>query len=163
MGYTSPYPYALRYRPITEVGHNEVVALLQRAMEASASRDVADHSAEQELREFIEHAGDAYHPDTWVVAFDNDRPVGIVFAQRYDDKLEEGSLFFIGVLPEYRGAGLGKVLHAKGLEMLSEIGVKEYVGSTDVQNNAMLHAFAANGCRLYAVREVDTDTGEIIV
>jgi hypothetical protein len=37
--------------------------------------------------------------------------------------------------------------------------VKEYVGSTDVQNEAMIRTFAANGCRLYAIRDVEVKIG----
>jgi RimJ/RimL family protein N-acetyltransferase len=132
-------------------------------MYGSLSRDrFFELSAEEAMNEYVEFAGAAHHPETWVVAYDEDRPVGVVFAQRYDDKPEEGSVFFIGVVPEFRGLGFGTVLHAKGLAMLSAIGVKEYVGSTDVQNEAMTRTFATNGCRLYAVRKVDSDTGEIV-
>ena len=158
-GYRAPYDQALGYVSITEIGKVELLRVLGEAMRGASARDLDVDHPEIELEHNIEFAGDAYHPETWVIAYKDEQPVGVIFAQRYDDKLEEGSLFFIGVLPEFRGQGLCKVLHAKGLEMLAGIGVKEYVGSTDVQNEAMIRTFAANGCRLYAIRDVDVKVG----
>ena len=158
-GYRAPYENVLTYVSIREIKRDELLRVLAEAMKGAAARDLDTEQPEMELEHNLEFAGDAYHPETWVVAYQQGQPVGVIFAQRYHDKLEEGSLFFIGVLSEFRGQGLGKLLHAKGLEMLAEIGVKEYVGSTDVQNEAMICTFAANGCRLYAVRDVDVKVG----
>jgi ribosomal protein S18 acetylase RimI-like enzyme len=158
-GFVSPYQTDLSYVSIATINRREIEHVLGEAMRETSGRDLDPTNPALELDHNIEFAGTAYHPDTWVVAYRGDMPVGIIFAQRYDDKMEEGSLFFIGVLPPFRGQGLGKVLHAKGLEMLASIGVKEYVGSTDVQNEAMIRTFAANGCRLYAIRDVDVKVG----
>jgi GNAT superfamily N-acetyltransferase len=158
-GFTSPYVDGLRYASIAGMERRDIERALGEAMRDTASRDLDASAPALELDHNIEFAGTAYHPETWVVAYRGDEPAGVIFAQRYDDKMEEGSLFFVGVLPAFRGQGLGKVLHAKGLEMLASIGVKEYVGSTDVQNEAMTRTFAANGCRLYAIRDVEVKVG----
>jgi ribosomal protein S18 acetylase RimI-like enzyme len=158
-GYTLPYSDDLQYVSISELKRDEIERLLAEAMRGTAGRDLDPSQPGPEFDHNIEFAGTAYHPETWVIAYRDEKPVGVIFAQRYDDKMEEGSLFFVGVMPEYRGQGQGKVLHAKGLEMLASIGVKEYVGSTDVQNEAMIKTFAANGCRLYAIRDVDVKVG----
>jgi RimJ/RimL family protein N-acetyltransferase len=158
-GYQSPYSESLEYRSISELSNSEVVRLLAETMRDGRARDFDPTQPELEFNQMIEFAGTAYHPETWVAAYREGEPIGLVFAQRYDDKPSEGSEFFIGVLPPFRGQGLGKVLHAKGLEMLSKLGVQEYVGSTDVQNEAMIRTFAANGCRLYAIREVEIKQG----
>jgi GNAT superfamily N-acetyltransferase len=157
-GYTSPYEDALDYHSIVTMDADHVNTILRDAMKDSAARDIGEEGWSS-LADFREFAGEAYHPETWCVAYNNNEPVGVVFAQRYDDRPEEGSLFFIGVLPEHRGKGYAKVLHAKGLEMLAAIGVTEYVGSTDIANAPMIRAFAANGCRLYAVRDVELGKG----
>jgi ribosomal protein S18 acetylase RimI-like enzyme len=158
-GYRSPYSDELSCRPISSLKREEIIAIYGEAMRDTAGRDLDSTNPALELDHNIEFAGTAYHPETWVIAYRDEKPVGVIFAQRYDDKMEEGSLFFVGVMPAFRGQGLGKVLHAKGLEMLASIGVKEYVGSTDVQNEAMIKTFAANGCRLYAIRDVDVKVG----
>jgi GNAT superfamily N-acetyltransferase len=158
-GYTSPYADDLQYVSIAALERGEIERLLGEAMRGTAGRDIDASQPGLEFDHNIEFAGAAYHPETWLIAYRDAEPVGVIFAQRYDDKMEEGSLFFVGVLPSFRGQGLGKVLHAKGLEMLASIGVKEYVGSTDVQNEPMIRTFAANGCRLYAIRDVDVKVG----
>lgn len=157
-GYRSRYEDSFEYRSILRVDDQTTEHLLVKAMSDSLARDIGEDGWSS-LSDFREFAGAAYHPETWCIAYRENEPIGVVFAQRYEDKLEEGSLFFIGLLPEYRGKGYAKLLHAKGLEMLSDFGVKEYVGSTDVKNIAMIRAFAANGCRLYAIREVEIGKG----
>lgn len=158
-GYVSPYPDRFRYLSISELDIDEVLRLFSNALLGTMGRDLNPAEPAEELKFIIEFAGDAYHPETWVVAYDSEMPIGMIFAQRYADKPLEGSLFFIGVLPEHRGKGFGGILHAKGLEMLAAIGVKEYVGSTDVNNEPMLQVFKANDCRLYAIRDVKVKVG----
>jgi GNAT superfamily N-acetyltransferase len=158
-GYTSPYEDSLTYLSIGGLEVAVVKQVLHAAMAASLARDIVAEEDGSALEHFIEFAGDAYHPETWVIAYQDNKPVGLVFPQRYDDKPEEGSLFMIGVVPEFRGKGLSKILHAKGLELLASVGVKEYVGSTDVKNEPMIRTFASNGCRLYAVRDIEIGVG----
>lgn len=158
-GYLSPYAEELQYKSITELSREEIESALASAMQDSKARDISGDKGWSELEDFKDFAGNAYHPETWVVAYSGEAPIGVIFAQRYHDKLEEGSIFFIGVLPSSRGKGLSKILHAKGLEMLASLGVKEYVGSTDIQNEPMIRTFATNGCRLYAIRDVEIGEG----
>jgi ribosomal protein S18 acetylase RimI-like enzyme len=158
-GFKSPYKDTLIYRSISGLEQAEAERLLGLAMQGTKGRDLDASEPSLELKHNIEFAGAAHHPQTWVIAYLDEEPIGVVFAQRYDDKPEEGSLFFIGVIPEFRGKRFGKILHAKGLEMLSDIGVKEYVGSTDIQNEAMIRTFTANGCMLYAIRDVEVKVG----
>lgn len=160
-GFVSPYDMHFEYKCIQHLDEQALRDVLIDAMSNSLARDIVAEEGWNELKEFIEFAGGAYHPETWLVAYQEERPVGIIFAQRYDDKPEEGSLFFVGVASTYRGKGLAKVLHAKGLELLSQVGVKEYVGSRDVLNIPMIKAFESNGCRLYATRDVEI--GEALV
>jgi ribosomal protein S18 acetylase RimI-like enzyme len=50
----------------------------------------------------------------------------------------QGTLFYVAVLPAFRGRGYGRALHAGGLAMLAERGVTRYVGSTDTRNDPIL-------------------------
>lgn len=155
----SPYDDPLTYRSISELNSDDVLSIYTRSIEGGLARDIDQTSPKSEFDDMIQFADSAYHPETWLVGYLNNEPVGVVFAQRYHDKLEEGSLFVIAVLPEFRGQGFGKILHAKGLEALAGIGVREYVGSTDVNNPGMIRIFEANGCRLYAVRDIEIKVG----
>ena len=72
--------------------------------------------------------------------------VGVVLPQEFSDSEAEGTLFYVAVLPAFRGRGYGRALHATGLAMLAERGVTRYIGSTDTRNKPMLKVFEANGC-----------------
>jgi ribosomal protein S18 acetylase RimI-like enzyme len=78
--------------------------------------------------------------------------MGILIPKIFDDIPEEGTIHTFGLFPEFRGQGLGKILHAKGLEVLSELGATRYVGSTDRQNEPMIATFQANGCQKMGLR-----------
>lgn len=58
----------------------------------------------------------------------------------------------IGVFPDHRSRGLGKILHARGLEILRAQGALDYIGSTDVLNASMLRVFETNGCSKIGIR-----------
>lgn len=159
-GFRSPYEDPFQYTSITHIdSYAEIVAVVQQLQDESLGRDMHDEDAKTKFEGMIEFAGSAYSPESWMIVRDGDRTVGAVFAQRYWDKLEEGSLFVVGLTPEYRGKGYGKILHAKGLELLAAQGVEEYVGSTDIHNIPMIRVFEANGCRLTAVRKIELGNG----
>jgi len=113
--------------------------------------------ARTEFDVLVEFAASAYAPEHWLIAFKDGSPVGYVFPQRYWDAPEEGSIFAIGVLPEFQGRGFGKIIHAKGLEILSELGMVRYAGSTETKNSAMIAIFLANGCHLTKTHTIEVD------
>ena len=85
------------------------------------------------LQELIDMAGKSFNTQNWLIAFESDKPIGIVLPQTFDDDTSEGSIFYIGILPQYRNRGLGKILHAKGLSELKRLGCNIYIGSTILQ------------------------------
>ncbi len=159
VGYKSPYADPFTYRSTAESERREILAILGRVIEGSLSREW-NASVESKYESMVEFANVAYDPKYWMVAYDDDVPAGLVFAQRYFDVPNKGSLFIVGLVPEYRGQGFGRVLHAKGLELLAEMGVENYVGSTDLANAPMLRVFEANGCELRGGYWVELETGE---
>ena len=62
--------------------------------------------------------------------------------------VDEGRLFYFGVVPEWRGKGYGAALHRISLNLLRGIGATTYVGSTDEANRHMIRIFEQNGCML---------------
>lgn len=100
------------------------------------------------LRQLIRFAGPAFRASNWVQVISAESVVGIVLPQLYWDAPVLGTLFYLGVAPEFRGRGLGRAFHLWGLHRLRQLGATTYVGSTEVGNTAMLRVFAANGCRL---------------
>jgi ribosomal protein S18 acetylase RimI-like enzyme len=147
-GYRSPYEDAFEYRSVADVGEGSVVQLMGPFHEADSWI---------EWREMVE--ADFYEADLtkWLVAFLDGVPFGVVFPAKYSDRADEGTIVFIAVLPEHQGNGYGKILHAKGLERLSEQGITKYAGSTEASNTAMLGVFRANGCEFTRLRTIQVD------
>ena len=114
-------------------------------------------TAKEKFDSLVEFAGTAYQPKHWLIAYREGTPIGYVFPQRYFDIPEEGSIFDLAVVPEFRSNGYGKILHSKGLEMLASMGVTNYVGSTEIQNERMIAIFLANGCTLTKVRMIQIE------
>ncbi|MFC5601731.1 GNAT family N-acetyltransferase [Sporosarcina koreensis] len=75
-------------------------------------------------------------------------PVGLSIPIIEQGTVDEGRLFYFGVVPEYRGKGYGAVFHRISLNLLRKIGAATYVGSTDEANQHMIRIFEQNGCRL---------------
>ncbi|MFH1864364.1 MAG: GNAT family N-acetyltransferase [Candidatus Eisenbacteria bacterium] len=98
-----------------------------------------DRPGSSEVNDALERAG-------WALAQVDGETVGVVLPQEFPDHDGEGTLFYVAVLPAFRGRGHGRALHAAGLAMLAERGVTRYVGSTDTRNGPMLKIFEANGC-----------------
>ncbi len=106
------------------------------------------------MDECIAHAASAFDPEAWKLALLDGHVAGMVLPQLYFDAPEQGSIFNIGLVPEYRGRGLGRLLHARGLHDLKHLGATRYVGSTDILNVPMRRIFAANGCTEKGVRRI---------
>ncbi len=151
-GYRSPYHDPFTYRTLEQEGRDAFIKALALVSAGTLSRDVNPNDPERELAELIEFAGSTFNPKMWKLAFLEGGLVGLVLPQIYHDLPEEGSLFHIGVAPDHRGKGYGKILHAKGLEDLALAGAKRYVGSTDIQNVFMIQVFEANACNKTAIR-----------
>lgn len=152
-GYKSSSPSPFVYKTFAEIGSSGFVPILKKIMADSLSRD--DHTiqdAEAELTRLIEMAGDAFDPSCWLLAMLKGETVGLLLPQRYPHKPERGTVFYLGVLPKFRGLGYARLLHSKSLEILARLGVNEYVGSADVLNIPMIKIFEINGCELKRVR-----------
>ncbi|MFI5201237.1 MAG: GNAT family N-acetyltransferase [Candidatus Kapaibacterium sp.] len=157
-GYRSPYADPFEYRPILSVGMDEVYRFIAMAPFFDIQPDTDPLSqARTEFDVLVEFAASAYAPEHWLIACKDGNPVGYIFPQRYWDVPEEGSIFAIGVFPEMQGRGYGKILHAKGLEILARMGLRSYVGSTETKNFAMIAIFLANGCKLSKIHKIEVD------
>lgn len=144
-GYTSPYDDPFTYRTLRDTGRDEFIAVMTTASEGDMFEE-EERNPEREFDELIEYAGPAFNPDHWRMALLDGVPAGVLLPQPYHDAPHKGTLFYIGVLPAFRGRGFGKILHAAGLEYLARLPVSAYVGSTDTRNTPMAAVFQRNGC-----------------
>ncbi|MDN4606727.1 GNAT family N-acetyltransferase [Sporosarcina highlanderae] len=75
-------------------------------------------------------------------------PIGLSIPIIEQGTVDEGRLFYFGVMPEWRGKGYGAALHRISLQLLKGIGATTYVGSTDEANHRMIGIFMRNDCVL---------------
>jgi RimJ/RimL family protein N-acetyltransferase len=145
-GYASPHDDPFTYSSLKVVGRENFVRIMAEASEGDPFEDPTDRDVDREFQEMVDYAGDRFDPTWWRTANLDGETVGVVLPQAYPGYDDEGTLFYVGVRPGFRGRGYGKVLHAAGLEFLSRHGVTKYVGSTDERNVPMIAVFKANGC-----------------
>lgn len=145
-GYRSPHSDPFAYRPLSLVGRRRFVRVMAEASEGDPFEDDADRDVEREFQDLVDHAGRSFDPSWWQIATLEDEAVGVVLPQAYPERPDEGTLFYVGVRPAFRGRGYGRVLHAAGLAFLSRHGVTKYMGSTDERNAPMIAVFRTNGC-----------------
>ncbi len=141
-----PSPDDWKLSTLDELGLAAFNQVMLRASDGDPYDTSTAESAGEDFRELVEAAGAAFDPRSWYVVADGRSDVGVVLPQVFPDDPTTGTLFYVAVLPERRGEGLGRALHAFGLSELARRGARNYVGSTDPENTAMIAIFEANGC-----------------
>lgn len=137
------------YKSIREIGESEFLEVFKKVTEDDPEREV---DFRLYYKSMFDDAEDKFNEDWWKVVFLKSQIIGIIMPQVFPDKIEEGSIFYIGFIPEYRNKGYGKILHSKGLEFLKNQGVIRYIGSTLENNNAMNKVFELNECKQIMTR-----------
>jgi len=92
-------------------------------------------------------------------------PIGLSVPIIEQGTVDEGRLFYFGIVPEWRGKGCGTAFHRMSLNLLKEIGATTYVGSTDEANRHMIGIFEHNGCWLRdrkGIYRIDRHDGSFI-
>lgn len=140
-----------RLRSLADAGEDAFRARLADVAEGDPFEERPNDDAgatrhlERAWRALVESAGRRFDPTRWWLVDDLRGAVGIILPQRVNEST--GTLYYVGVVPGRRREGLGRRLHAAGLERLARDGASRYVGSTDVRNVAMRSVFARNGAR----------------
>jgi ribosomal protein S18 acetylase RimI-like enzyme len=93
-----------------------------------------------------------YEINQWKIVSTRNKNIGIIMPHIFPEKPGLGTLLEIGLKPECRGKGYGRIIHAHGLELLKQMGAKKYLGSTETTNYAMLRVFEINGCKKWFIR-----------
>lgn len=148
----------LTFEPVNGTRSNQLISVVTNV--AAASLDASDQkrSAEADPQAATERFLDvprdyfSYQPEWWQFGINQTGDiVGFVFPVICNGYakggLEEGSLYYIGVLPEYRGLGFANDLLAQGTRTLQEVGVWRVFCDTAVVNAPMIAAFKRVGYR----------------
>ena len=128
----------LEFRPMSRVGEDEftiavgrvTVGTLDRRDRARLRKSGAAETARWYMRVLKEGE---FRPAQWLLGYlDDGRLCGLVVPKRLNDR--EGTIDYIGVVPELRGSGYGLDLLAKGTSLLQQNGFKTVVAETDSEN-----------------------------
>ena len=151
-------PSRLRFKSLEAISNQVLISALAQVMDssidASDQNDVLQRGSRQAAEKFLaeSHEGFSYQDEWWQFGFNsNNEIVGFVFPVVYEggakDGLEEGTIYYIGVLPEYRSLGFANDLLLKGTRVLQEIGVWRVFCDTAVNNAPMISVFQRVGYR----------------
>jgi ribosomal protein S18 acetylase RimI-like enzyme len=146
---------ALTYRNLSQTGDRPFIEMLGRIQQVTLNSD-AEEDAKDPGKAFNGFKDpDRFDPALWLLAYYQNAPAGMVLpGVERGTEPPQGFIQFIGVLPEYRNRGLGRILLEKGIRMLAESGAKMYTGSTDTLNIPMIKLFTSMGCRRSAVYDI---------
>ena len=133
-----------------------VVRIMALSMDASDQRRSSSDNPYTAAETFLNSARDdfSYQDDWWQFGInDSGDIVGVVLPVTFNGcaqgNLEEGTLYYLGVVPEYRGLGFANDLLLQGTRILQEIGVWRIFCDTAVVNVRMISAFKQVGYRQY--------------
>ncbi|MGK5088899.1 GNAT family N-acetyltransferase [Bdellovibrionota bacterium FG-2] len=76
------------------------------------------------------------------------QPAALIIAQ-IESTTGWSRITYMGIMPEFRGQGLGKWVHRKGFNMMRKQGGTLYHGGTVVSNKGMIRLFQNHGCKEY--------------
>ncbi|MBD3369840.1 GNAT family N-acetyltransferase [Candidatus Fermentibacteria bacterium] len=104
---------------LDDLGTDTFATVAQNAARCSEWEDI-------EFDQYLEvwRSSPRFDPELFGVSTQDEQPTGVVLARL--DRLDptEGGFYFLGVLPEFRGQGLGKSLLIKGLHLLRDKGAE---------------------------------------
>ena len=142
------------------------------ALSLAASPDTADKSSVKSMgptvaaRTLVESTPKwkvSREPDWWRLLCFRDEPVGFVLPVTYDEMdragLLEGTIFHMGVIPEFRGRGFGRLLLREAVRVLMDGGVRRIFCDTDETNAPMIRLFESEGWGRLPTREVPLPLG----
>lgn len=105
-------------------------------------------SIEKEFEGMKSELGPDYK-NSCMSAFYDKNPIGVTMPHIEPGTINEGRLFYFGIVPSYRKKGWGPVLHKLSLHLLKKMGATYYIGATGHKNILMQRIFQVNGCQMF--------------
>ncbi|MBM3330232.1 GNAT family N-acetyltransferase [candidate division WOR-3 bacterium] len=128
----------LEFRPMSDEGEDAFAAAVGRVTVGTLDRQdrvrIRKHGAAETARWYMRILREGeFKPSEWLLGYLADgRLCGLVVPKRMDKR--EGTIEYIGVVPELRGHGYGFDLLVKGTAMLQQNGFGTVVAETDSEN-----------------------------
>ena len=132
----------------------EPVSLVARVLETSRGpedrRAVEVLGPDEAARRCLSLApGFSYLPEKWHVLTMDGEPAGFVLPVIYDgcsrNGLDEATIYHMGVHPDHRGSGMGRLLLRRATRALVCHGVWRIFCDTPANNDAMIYCFEREG------------------
>ncbi len=89
---------------------------------------------------------DCFFPEDWALLRIDGAAAGVVLPAFVEAERQACTNLYVGVVPEFRGRGLGGVLVRRGVDTMLARGATRYIGSCDVCNAPMRRIFERIGC-----------------
>ncbi len=141
------------FKTLHELSTNEFKSIWIEAMEGSLNPPSSLNI--DELMRSVELELGPNYEDSCLVAFEKENPIGVVIPHIEPGTLDEGRLYYFGLVPNERGKGKSKRLHQQALKILeSSYKATYYIGRTSHRNLPMLNTFAKNGCTVIEQNKV---------
>lgn len=148
-------PERCSFKKVTKELEEDFKYAISQIIIDSLDREDRKHHTEESRKEFahsifeVDEAHFEYDQDWWELAYVDGKLIGIVqpviFKGADKGGLKEGTIHYIGVLPEYRGIGLVNDLLLRATQILQNIGVWRIFSDTDIENTPMQKAFEKAG------------------
>ena len=142
------------------------------AKSLTASLDTSDKAAVRSMgstiaaRTLLESAPKwkvSREAEWWRLLCYQGEPVGFVLPVTFDlmvrAGLPEGTIFHMGVIPDLRGRGFGRLLLREAVRILMDSGIQRIFCDTDETNAPMIHLFESEGWGRLPFREVPLPLG----
>ncbi|ESA34103.1 gcn5-related n-acetyltransferase [Leptolyngbya sp. Heron Island J] len=149
----------LAFEPVKSID-DQLIEIVRRVMaesvDASDRRRSSEHDPRKATETFLNSAREdfAYQDEWWQFGINGKGEIvgfvlPVIFPGCTKEGLEEGTIYYMGVLPKYRGLGLANELLSKGTQILQEVGVWRVFCDTAMDNARMIAAFKRVGYRQY--------------
>lgn len=145
---SAPRPTGWLVTSLEDRGEEALSRLMVLASDGKPYDTSTDEAVLDDLHELVLAAGKLFNPQHWFAIADDLGDFGVVLPQVFPDEPTTGTLFYLAVVPDRRGEGLGGQIHRFGLSEPKKRGASRDVGSTATENLAMISIFRANGCEL---------------
>lgn len=134
------------------INEKEFLATWERVM--TGSLNSTSINVEKQMDSLKIELGSRYR-DSCILAFEGEKPIGVTIPHIEAGTIEEGRLFYFGLIPEERGKGKSTILHRQTLSLLkSKFKATTYIGNTSEKNIPMLQVFRNNKCKVLEKNKV---------
>jgi len=133
------------------ISEDEFKKIWEKCMYASENSPTS-LTMEEHLNSVKNEIGENWSKSCNVIYLE-DKPIGISIPHIERGTVDEGRLFYFGILPEERGKGHSVYIHYQSMNLLKLMGATYYIGITHETNKKMQKVFIKNGCSIKAETE----------